>query len=52
MAAEIKSQGEMCTFYSGKKSERSKCFVVVGGFPVVTVSSLFERDLRYLHWNI
>ena len=38
MAAEIKSQGEMCTLYSGKKSERGKCFVLVGGYLVVTVS--------------
>ena len=50
MAAEIKSQGEICTFCSGKKSERSKCFVLVDGYTVVTVS--IEEAKFQLHLSV
>ena len=51
MAAEIKSQGEICTFCSGKKkSDRSKCFVLVGGYTVVTVS--IEEAKFQLHLSV
>ena len=50
MAAEIKSQGEICTLCSGKKSERNKCFVLVGGYTVVTVS--IEEAKFQLHLSV